>query len=144
AVAAGAHPLGARRLRPSRAGGRDAEEAQEPLGRPRVPHRPWLRRQGGPGLAQRLPPVPRSLHGRHRYLHARALALRSRACALVARVALRAAARRGGTHRMEKRRTALRLGAAVLGLAALGVDAAAAACNPPLEGTRLESQRFVL
>lgn len=46
---------------------------------------------------------------------------------------------------MEKRRTGLRLAAAALGLAALGGAAgAASACTPPLEGTRLESPRFVL
>jgi cytochrome c peroxidase len=43
---------------------------------------------------------------------------------------------------MEKRRTGLRLAAAALGLAAAA--SAAWACTPPLEGTRLESQRFVL
>lgn len=42
---------------------------------------------------------------------------------------------------MEKRRTALRLGAAALGLA---LAAGAGACTPALEGTRLESPRFVL
>ena len=42
---------------------------------------------------------------------------------------------------MEKRRTALQLGAAALGLALAG---GAGACVPPLKGTQLESPRFVL
>ena len=42
---------------------------------------------------------------------------------------------------MEKRRNRLRLAAAAAGLALAG---AAGACTPPLEGTRLESPRFVL
>jgi cytochrome c peroxidase len=45
---------------------------------------------------------------------------------------------------MEKRRTGLRLAAAALGLAFLGASGAPRACTPPLEGTRLESARFVL
>ncbi len=43
---------------------------------------------------------------------------------------------------MEKRRASLRLPAAALGLALFAGPAAA--CTPPLEGTRLESPRFVL
>lgn len=47
---------------------------------------------------------------------------------------------------MEKRRAPIRLRAAALGLASLlaGLAGAAAACTPPLEGTLLESARFVL
>jgi cytochrome c peroxidase len=49
---------------------------------------------------------------------------------------------------MEERRTAFRLAAAALGLgiacAAMAFAAAAWACTPPLEGTRLESARHVL
>ena len=39
-------PVGALRLRAARARARDAAQAQEPLGRPRLPQRPRLRRQG--------------------------------------------------------------------------------------------------
>ena len=42
---------------------------------------------------------------------------------------------------MEERRRNLRLAAVALGL---GLSGAAAACVPPLEGTRLESARYVL
>ena len=50
---------------------RDAAQAQEPVGRPRLPHRPRLGRQGRSGVARGVPRVPRPLHGRHRQLHAR-------------------------------------------------------------------------
>ena len=58
---------------------RDAAQAQEPVGRPRVPHRSRLRRQAAAGVARGVPRVPRPLHGRHRHLRRRALALRARA-----------------------------------------------------------------
>src|SRR6185369_3964494 len=138
AVAAGAHPLGARRLRPPRARRRDAEEAQEPLGRPRVPHRPRLERQGRSRLARGVPPVSRPLHGRHRQLYARALALHPGPRRLVAALACRPAARRGRAHRMEKRRTGFCfLAAAVLSFPAWP-------CTVPGDATRLESSRYFL
>src|SRR5262249_44553577 len=138
AVAAGAHPVGARRLRPARARRRDAEEAQEPLGGPRVPPRPRPERQGRPRLARGIPAVPRPLHGRHRQLHPRALALRPGPRRLVAALARRPAARRGRAHRMEKRRTGFWfLATAVLSFPAWP-------CSLPPEGTKLESERYVL
>src|SRR5580765_7751855 len=90
-------------------------------------------------MARRVHGVSRPFHGRHRLVHAGALALRPRARGVLAPLARRPAARRRRTHRMEKRRTALWLaGAGALALAP------AFACTPPVEGTRLESARYVL
>src|SRR5688572_19489445 len=140
-MAAGAHPVGACRLRAAGARGGDAAQAQEPLGRPRVSHRPGLGWKSRSRMARDLPAVSRPLHGRHRQLRSRALALHPGARRLVAALARGPAARRRRAHRMEKRRNGLRLAAAAAGLIFAG---AASACEPALEGTRLESPRFVL
>src|SRR5688572_3037001 len=140
-MAAGAHPVGACRLRAAGARGGDAAQAQEPLGRPRVSHRPGLGWKSRSRMARDLPAVSRPLHGRHRQLRSRALALHPGARRLVAALARGPAARRRRAHRMEKRRNRLRLAAAAAGLIFAG---AAGACEPALKGTRLESPRFVL
>ena len=85
--------------------------------------------------------VSRPLHGRHRQLRPGALALHPRARRLVAALARGPAARRRRAHRMEKRRSGLRLALAAAGLIC---RRRGGACEPALEGTRLESPRFVL
>ena len=64
-----------------------------------------------PAWKQLLPRLPRPLHGGHRHALARALVLRGRARQILARLACRAAGRRGRQHRLPQRRAARRLGA---------------------------------
>src|SRR5262245_26645332 len=139
--------MGALGVRAAGACARDAAQAQEPLGGPRVPQRSGERPEGDTGMAGGVSRVPRPVHGGDRHLRAGALALCDGERVLLARVAVGPARRCGRAHCLEERRGAVRRQALTLRVAVVAalwmVAASAEACDAPRGFTpraRVESE----